>query len=51
MFTNLVFTTVTIRCGSIDQYFLFKFVLMQIIELFALVYLIIYTRDFFKNRK
>jgi hypothetical protein len=51
MFTNLVFTTVTIRCGSMDQYFLFKFVLMQIIELFALVYLTIYTRDFFKNRK
>ena len=43
MFTNLVFTTVTIRCGSVDQYFLFKFILMQMIELFALAYLIIYT--------
>jgi len=45
MYTNLVFTTVTIRCGSVDQYFLFKFVMMQIIELAALLYLIIYTRE------
>jgi hypothetical protein len=51
MFTNLVFTTVTIRCGSVDQYFLFKFVMMQIIELAALVYLIIYTVECFKKTK
>lgn len=49
MFTNLVFTTVTIRCGSVDQYFLFKFVLMQVIELFALVYLTIYTVECLRN--
>jgi len=45
MYTNIVFTTVIIRCGSVDQYFLFKFVLMQIIELAALLYLVIYTRE------
>lgn len=45
MYTNIVFTTVIIKCGSVDQYFLFKFVLMQIIELAALLYLIIYTRE------
>ena len=51
MFTNLVFTTVTIRCGSVDQYFLFKFVLMQIIELAALLYLIIYTVECLRKVK
>ena len=51
MFTNLVFTTVTIRCGSLDQYFLFKFALMQIIEIAALIYLIIYTVEYFKSKK
>ena len=51
MYTNIVFTTVTIRCGSVDQYFLFKFVLMQVIELAALAYLIIYTVECFKKTK
>ena len=51
MFTNLVFTTVTIRCGSVDQYFLFKFVMMQIIELAALLYLIIYTVECLRKIK
>ncbi len=51
MYTNIVFTTVVIRCGSVDQYFLFKFVLMQIIELAALLYLIIYTVECLKKIK
>ena len=43
MYTNIVFATVIFKCGSIDQYFLFKFIVMQAIELAALLYLIIYT--------
>lgn len=51
MYANLVFTTVTIRCGSIDQYFLFKFIMMQIIELAALLYLVIYTVECLRKIK
>jgi hypothetical protein len=43
MYTNIVFATVIFKCGRVDQYFLFKFIVMQAIELAALLYLIIYT--------
>jgi len=51
MFTNLIFNVVTIKCGSIDLYFLFKFAIILVIELAALAYLIIYTVECFKKTK
>lgn len=43
MFTNLIFNVVIIRCGTVDLFFIFKCVLVLVIELLALVFLIKYT--------
>lgn len=51
LFTNLIFNIVTIRCGTIDKFFLFKFTLILIIEILALIYIIKYTRECYKGIK
>lgn len=51
MFTNLIFNVVTMRCGTVDLYFIFKCAIVLIIELLAIIYLVKYTAECLKNVK
>ncbi len=51
LFTNLIFNVVTIRCGTVDLFFILKCAIVLIIELLAAVYLVKYTAECLKNIK